>query len=206
MQKDIGGVAPPIASTSSYALVVSTASNLRARSILDNVITVALIGDDSVFKLPSLQQINIVDMISIHIRDAGVYQTLQASIRVGSAFSVGELDKYITTSESFDTTCASLPDHCARRELIRAGVVLLPAYTRVATNLADDTTWFNTLFNDATTSDLIAETFTQDAYKVFQPNMMYRRLAWVSTTYQWPSNTQIGLEDQTMILASYGVS
>jgi hypothetical protein len=206
MQKDIGGVAPPIASTSSYALVVSTASNLRVRSILDNVITVALIGDDSVFKLPSLQQINIVDMISIHIRDAGVYQTLQASIRVGSAFSVGELDKYITTSESFDTTCASLPDHCARRELIRAGVVLLPAYTRVATNLADDTTWFNTLFNDATTSDLIAETFTQDAYKVFQPNMMYRRLAWVSTTYQWPSNTQIGLEDHTMILASYGVS
>ena len=92
-------------------------------------------------------------------------------------------DKRIMTSTVFDTACNGMPDHCARRDLMRAGTVLLPRHVRVSVSVADDTAWFKELFGDDTTSPVIAETFTQNAYNVFAPNDRFRRVVWVVNTY-----------------------
>ena len=188
-----------------YPLMAATASNLRARGIIDSIITIALIGEDEAFPLVGLRSVSMVDLISIHVRDESLHTILNNLVRTGAAYSVRFTDKHITTSQVFENTCAALPDHCARRELMRGGTVLLPAYAHVSTTLVEDTTWFTRLFNDETTSPLIAETFTLNMYTTFVPNKRYRRLAWVASTYEWPDIPQAGLKDHTLLLASFTV-
>jgi hypothetical protein len=186
-------------------LIASTASNLRARGIIDSIITIALTGADELFPPLSIRRVTMVDLISIHVRDESLHTTLNNLVHTGAAYSVRFTDKHITTSLGFEHTCATLPDHCARRELMRGGVVLLPAYVHVATSLVEDTTWLTRLFNDEAASPLIAETFTRNVYTAFQPNARYRRVAWVASTYEWSAIQQEGLKDHTILLASFTV-
>lgn len=194
---------PLVPSATMYPHMAMTAPNLRARGILDSIITIALIGEDASFPPVSTQQVSMVDLISIHVRDESLHNTLNNLVRTGAAYSVRFSDKHITTSHVFQNACATLPDYCAVRELMRAGTLLLPAHTHVATSLMEDTSWFTRLFNDETTSPLVAQTFALNAYTSFQPNNRYRRLLWVASTYEWLDIPQAGLKDHTILLASF---
>ncbi|KAJ1464310.1 hypothetical protein T484DRAFT_1758194, partial [Baffinella frigidus] len=78
--------APLVASTNVYPLVASTVSNLHARGILDSVVTITLIGDDEAFPELALRVVNMVDLISIHVRLESLYDTLDSMVHTGAAY------------------------------------------------------------------------------------------------------------------------
>jgi hypothetical protein len=221
MQEDSTG-APLLDSSIRHPFTTSTPSNLRARSIIDGVITITLLAEENVFSPLDLRSVMMVDLISIHVRDDDLHEKLQSLVRTGEAYTTnesfttsdaidpqtGEIEstyKRIMTSTVFDTACGGMPDHCARRNLMRAGTVLLPQHVRVAVSVKEDTVWFKELFEDDTASPVIAETFTQNAYNVFAPTDRYRRVVWVANTYEWPNTPQAGLQDHTLLLASFDI-
>jgi hypothetical protein len=197
--------APLLPEATATPLVASTASNFRARSILDSLLTTSLIGEDATFQLPSLKIIVFVDILTVHVRDTHLYETLLALSNGGSAYSVRSVDQHITLSAPFTEACSAQPNNCAVRELIRNQVVLLPAYVHVVSSIGDDVKWTNELFRDDATSPQIAQTFVENVYRVILPNQQYRRAAWVSTPYEWTDTNQAGTQDNTLIFTSFTV-
>jgi hypothetical protein len=186
-------------------LVSSTASNLRARSILDSIVTISLIGEDATFATPSVQSIEFSDILTVHVRDQTLYDNLLLLTTGGTAYAVNSNDKIISISTAFSTACAALPTHCAIRELMRSQNVLLPSYVHVASSIQDDTIWANKLFTDEATSPTIAQTFIENVYGVMALNQRYRRVAWVATQYEWTNTEQVDIQDHTLIFASFTV-
>jgi hypothetical protein len=197
--------APLIPTATIASLVASTASNFRARSILDSLVTTSLLGDDATFALPSLQLIKFVDVLTVHVRNMDLYETLMLLSNGGAAYSVNSDDKRITISETFSTACAAQPTQCAIRELMRTQTVLIPSYIHVASSISADVTWINELFRDQATSPQIAQTFVEDVYQVMKPNGRYRNVAWIATTYEWTNTEQAGVQDHTLIFASFKI-
>jgi hypothetical protein len=185
--------------------VSSTASNLRARGIMDSLVTMSLVGDDATFSTPSIQKIEFSDILTVHVRDRNLYENLLLHTTGGTAYSVNSNDKKISISETFATACAALPSHCAIRELMRSQTVLLPSYVHVASSIEDDTIWANELFRDEATSPKIAQTFIENVYQVMSLNDRYRRVAWVATQYEWTNTEQAGVQDHTLIFASFKI-
>jgi hypothetical protein len=198
-----GNNAPLLPEATFSPRVASTASNLRARSIIDTLVTTSLIGDDASFALPFLRSVSFVDILTVHVRDPDLYETLLKLVNGGAAYSVNNPEKRISIAAAFSTACAALPTHCAIRELMRAGTVLLPSYVHVANSIEDDVTWVNKLVRDEATSPKIAQTFVENVYQVMKLNDRYRRVAWVATQYEWTSTDQTGIQDHTLIFASF---
>ena len=96
-------------------------------------------------------------------------------------------------------------DHCARRDLMCAGIVLLPLHVREAVSVKDDSVWLKELFEDDTASLVIAETFTQNAYDASALNYWVRRMVWEANEHMWSNTPQAGLKDQTLLLARFDV-
>lgn len=186
--------------------VASTASNLRARSILDSLVTTSLIGDDALMPTIMFRFITFVDILTVHVRDKSLYESLLLLTNGGIAYSVNSYDKRITLSETFSTECAVQPTQCAIRELMRSGNVKLPAYVHVARTIEDDVIWAYDLFRDEATSPKIAQTFVENVYQVMLPNSQYRRVAWIATQYEWDNTEQADIQDNTLIFASFKVA
>lgn len=201
MKMDAKG-APLVESTTAYPLVASTVSNLHARGILDSVVTIALIGDDEAFPELVLSMVQMIDLISIHVREESIYETLDSMVHTGAAYQVQYTTRAINTTIEFDSLCQN-SNHCARRELMRGGVVLQPTHTHISTTRAADDAWFAALFNDIATDTAIADLFVRNAHTVFAPNDRNRRLVWVDSTYNWPDTYQDVSKDYMLLLASF---
>jgi hypothetical protein len=200
-----GRDAPLIESTIAYPITLSSVSNLHARSIIDSLVTIALIGIDAAFPPLSTQKVVMVDLVSVHVRDDAVYDILNSMVRTGVAYSVNFITKQLTTSEEFKLVCTANPDVCAQRMLIRNGVLLQPDHAHMDTSITVDTEWIDTLFNDYETDKNIASTFTKNVYNAIKPNTIYRRMVWVDSTYTWPPTKFEALKDRVLILASFNV-
>jgi hypothetical protein len=193
--------APLITSTESYPTTLSSVSNLHARSILDSLVTIALIGYDRAF--PLSRRVFMVDLISIHVRDESLHGVLNSLVRTGSAYSVDFTTKRLTISPAFDLLCDEDSDICQRRFLMRNGDLLEPTHAHTDMSMVEDTEWLNELFDDVTTSTTIADTFVKNVYKTLEPNNLYRRIVWVDSTYAWPVSKKDSSKDYMLLFASF---
>ena len=196
--------APLITSAESSPTTLSSVSNLHARSILDSLVTIALIGYDKAF--PMSRRVFMVDLISIHVRDESLHGVLNSLVRTGSAYSVDFTTKRLTTSPTFDSLCDEDSDICQRRFLMRNGELLEPNHAHTDMSMVEDTEWLNELFGDVTTSTSIADAFVKNVYKTLEPNNLYRRIVWVDSTYAWPVSKQDSSKDYMLLLASFNTA
>jgi hypothetical protein len=203
--------APLVPSTIAIPQVASSVSNLHARGILDSLVTIALIGDDAVFPMLALNIVEMVDLISIHVRSESLYVILDNLIRTGAAYEVEYTNQHISMSAQFESLClntafrgGTIRDSpaCARRDLMRNGLVLEPTHTHIAIEQSVDIDWFNKLFNDVSTDNEIAGSFVEKVYQNLNPNTRFRRIIWVDSTYEWPQTSQgsVGASSDHMIL------
>jgi hypothetical protein len=201
-----GRDAPLISSTIAYPITVSSVANLHARSILDSLVTIALIGRDDEFPELSGKTVSMVDLVSVHVRDDSTFDILNSMVHTGAAFSVNSTTKQLTISSDFDTVCRNDPNLCAQRLLMRNSVLLMPDHVRTDTDILLDTAWIDTLFNDYDTDKNIAQTFTKNVYDAISPNNVFRRFVWVDSTYTtWPPIQMESFKDHVLILASFDI-
>jgi len=193
--------APLVQSTEAYPTTISSVSNLHARSILDSLVTITLIGYDYAFQLS--RKVFMVDLISVHVCDESLYNVLNSMVRTGVAYSVDFTTKRLTISPEFDLLCNDGSEVCARRVLISDSVLLQPSHAHIDMSLTEDIEWLNMLFDDVTTSTTIAETFGRNVYKTINPNSIYRRVVWVDSTYTWPASSKGPYKDRMLLIASF---
>jgi hypothetical protein len=196
--------APLIATIDSYPTTLSTVSNLHARSILDSLVTVSLIGYDDAFALS--RNIYMVDLISVHIRDEALHDTMNSLVRTGLAYTIDFESKRITITPQFDSLCKVKSEVCAQRVLIRNGDLLEPSHTHADISVEEDTKWLNAMFMDVDTSKEIADTFISNVYKKLEPDQVIRRVVWVDSSYEWTElSTKSSTKEHMLLFASYNV-
>lgn len=181
-----------------------------AVSVLDSILTVALLGAYNFFNSPgnTAYSVEIDHILLVHIRNDAKYETIRSLVTNGTAVTVSR-DAYgygiISTLPELDSACnTEADDDCA---------VTHPIYQRNATNgLAqpvkstpeDELVWILKTFGDTHPMRQVATEFVTDSRTQFGFNYRYRRGWYVIPTYPWPVS-KIGLVDRTIMFVSFSV-
>jgi hypothetical protein len=186
-------------------------ADIRAISLLDTLQTLALFGDDNVFKAPSLDSLQLVDVTLVHVRDTVLYGKLQKLMQLGLAYSVEE--QRLKISQEMVALCTNellcfidpimmnqlqVNENTINRQRIHVieGDALFPE---------EDLTWVNSFIGDKDAAPTIGTQFLQQIYSSLEPNARFRRVHLLDTRHDWPelhsSNAPL-----VITLATYKVS
>lgn len=192
----------------------------RAVSVLDSLLTVAVLGLPSFFEQPAQAAHAVVydHVITIHLRDDDKYASVAAMLASDTAYTrTRKQNGYheITLAPALLEVChgpGGVPDptpdenlDCAVRTPVYDGVVAPGLAHLVAPQSEEDVVWFIDLFGDSEFLRETGQVFSEGTRELFGLNERYRRALWVLPTYPWPGRTALQTADRTVVLTAFSV-